>query len=258
VTDAKSTPAIGSHFLLRRLHSLCGLVPVGLFLCFHLFTNFQILVGDIQHEVEFIHDMPALFYIEVALWLSIGFHAALGLYYTFVGAKPNAGAYPYESNWRYTLQRITGIIALIFIFVHVAHFRWGWTFGPFKGFLVFGPGGEPMVAESVAGTLQNVTATAFYAIGALSAVYHFANGLWTMAITWGVVVSVGAQKRWGLACAGLGAFLAIFTIGTIVGAWMVDLDDNEKQWIDNYKEIKAQQHEEHSAQTPPNYTLEVK
>jgi len=86
VTDAKSTPAIGSHFLLRRLHSLSGLVPVGLFLCFHLFTNFQILwPSAFQHEVEFIHDMPALFYIEVTLWLSIGFHAALGLYYTFSG-----------------------------------------------------------------------------------------------------------------------------------------------------------------------------
>jgi succinate dehydrogenase/fumarate reductase cytochrome b subunit len=89
VTDAKSTPAIGSHFLLRRLHSLCGLVPVGVFLCFHLFTNFQMLVGDIQHEVEFIHNMPALFFVELALWLSIGFHAALGFYYTFAGARQN-------------------------------------------------------------------------------------------------------------------------------------------------------------------------
>jgi len=242
VTDAKSTPAIGSHFLLRRLHSLSGLVPVGLFLCFHLFTNFQILwPSAFQHEVEFIHDMPALFYIEVTLWLSIGFHAALGLYYTFSGAKPNAGAYPYGGNWRYTLQRVTGIIALIFIFVHVAHFRWGWTFGPFKGFLVFGPGQEEMVSASVAATLQNVVATTFYAIGAFSAVYHFANGLWTMAITWGMVVSVGAQKRWGYACAGLGTLLAIFTLGTIIGAWMYDLSEEEKQWIDDAKKIKAEQ-----------------
>lgn len=244
------------HFLLRRLHSLSGLVPVGVFLIFHLFTNFQILVGDIQHEVEFIHDLPALFYIEVLLWLSIGFHAALGLYYTFSGAKPNAGAYKYGSNYRYVLQRVTGIIALIFIFVHVAHFRWGWTFGPFKGFLVFGPGDQAMVSESIAATLQSITATIFYAIGAFSSVYHFANGLWTMAISWGVIVSVGAQRRWGYACAGLGSVLAIFTLGTIIGAWMVDVSDEEKQWIDDYKEIKAQQHDEHSRSAQP-FVLEV-
>lgn len=240
MSQTKSAPAIGSHFLLRRLHSLCGLVPIGLFLCFHLFTNFQILAGDIQHEVEWIHDMPALFYIELALWLSIGFHAVLGIYYTLVGAKPNAAAYPYGSNWRYTLQRVTGIIALVFVFVHIAHFRWGWTFGPFEGFMVHGPAREPMVSASIATTLQNGVATVFYAIGALSVVYHFANGLWTMAITWGLVISVGAQRRWGQFCAAVGAVLALFTIGTIVGAWMYDLDPGQKQMIERLGDTPAQ------------------
>ena len=32
-------PPFDSHFVLRKIHSLLGVVPVGLFLCFHLFMN---------------------------------------------------------------------------------------------------------------------------------------------------------------------------------------------------------------------------
>ncbi|PKL33611.1 MAG: hypothetical protein CVV40_00530, partial [Planctomycetes bacterium HGW-Planctomycetes-2] len=84
-------------FLLRRLHSLSGIVPIGLFLFFHLLTNSSIVWGlsdsshhpevhagaaTYQHEVDFIHSMPALPLIEVfGLWLPIGFHAVLGVLY---------------------------------------------------------------------------------------------------------------------------------------------------------------------------------
>ena len=35
-------------------------------------------------------------------------------------------------------------------------------------------------------------------------VFHFANGLWSAAITWGLTVSHASQARWGYACAALG------------------------------------------------------
>ncbi len=231
MTQSSSSPSSAArfHFLLRRLHSLSGLVPVGVFLCFHLFTNFQMLTGDFQHEVDFIHAMPALFYVELALWLSIGFHAALGCYYTFSGVKPNAAAYNYESNYRYVLQRVTGIIALVFIFIHVAHFRWRIEmFGVLMPFYAKGPGGEDLATATTAMSLQHIGATIFYLVGALSAVFHFANGLWTMAITWGVTITVGAQRRWGKMCLGLGVVLALFTIGALIGAWRYEITDTER------------------------------
>jgi len=38
------------HFLPRRLHSLSGIVPVGLFVLMHLFTNFQLITGTFNNR----------------------------------------------------------------------------------------------------------------------------------------------------------------------------------------------------------------
>jgi succinate dehydrogenase / fumarate reductase, cytochrome b subunit len=52
-----------------------------------------------------------------------------------------------------------------------------------------------------------------YPIGILASCYHLANGLWTAAITWGLTISQGAQKRWGYVCGGL--FVLTFACGMI-------------------------------------------
>lgn len=229
-----------AHFVLRRLHSLTGIIPVGIFVIFHLFTNFQLLVGDFQHEVEFIHGLPALLMMEIILWLSIGFHAVLGLYYTFVGSKPNAPHYPYADNWRYSLQRITGILALVFIFLHVATLRWGWSIGGwFTPFFVEGPDGEPLATATTALALQHAWwVVALYLIGLLSVVYHWANGLWTAAITWGWTISTNAMRRWGIFCIGLGVVLTVFGIGSIIGAMQYEVTDEQRERIEERIEAR--------------------
>src|SRR5690606_12785150 len=150
-------------------------------------------------EVEFIHSMPALLIMEVTIWASIAFHAILGVIYTMQG-KANVKRYPYMDNWRYTLQRITGIVALIFIFVHVSTLRWRWNyFGLIDTpFYVAGPDGQPLVSATTAAALQaSLAVFIFYIIGTFSVVYHWCNGLWTAAISWGLTVSVPALKRGG-------------------------------------------------------------
>ena len=230
------------HFLLRRLHSLSGIVPVGLFVIAHLFTNFQMIWGAgghgedaaFQHEVDFIHSIPALLFVEIGLWGGIGFHAVLGLVYTFSG-KPNVKQYPHADNWRYSLQRATGFVALAFIFLHIATLRWRWNVlgmwdTPFyhrvapDGGHGHGADAVPMSLPLTAYALQyHWAVVVFYLVGALSVVYHWANGLWTAAITWGVTISVAAQRRWGYVCAGLGAALTLFTAGAVYGALAYDL-----------------------------------
>ncbi len=237
---AKASPFDRYHFLLRRLHSLSGILPVGLFVIMHLFTNAQMIWGQepgpegkshFQHEVDFIHSMPALLFIEITLWLSIGFHAALGFYYTFSG-KHNVKSYKYKGNYRYLLQRITGIVALIFIFLHIATLRWRWdVFGWFTPFWAHGGVVDkevigyhvPMSLPYTAYALQvSWLVVLFYLVGVLSVVYHWANGLWTAAISWGITTSEAAMKRWGFACAGLFVALTVFFLAAMYGALTYD------------------------------------
>jgi succinate dehydrogenase / fumarate reductase cytochrome b subunit len=251
-------------FLLRRLHSITGVLPVGLFLITHLLTNSSIVwglldarqrdhaagaarlagpdaaahggVAAFQHEVNFIHSLPFLYIIEIfGLWLPILFHSVYGFYIIKTG-RSNVHRYRYGANWRYSLQRISGWVGFVFIFYHVATLRWGWTF------LV--PGGTRWTSEYAASTLaaaiqgtnwESATATGggmtvmglavavLYMLGVSLLVFHFANGLWTWAITWGLTVSRAAQRRWGYACVGLGAGLMVLSWAAIAGFVTLDV-----------------------------------
>lgn len=230
------------YFLLRRLHSLTGVAPIGVFLLVHLTTNSSVVWGMLnsgkyadvhagaatfQHEVSFIHSLPFLLLIEVfGLWLPIAFHSILGVYYAAT-SKPNNAHYRYQANWRYTLQRISGYVGVLFIFYHVATLRWGWTF------LV--PGGTKWSAEFSASTLAaalqggtagyttgGVIVSLFYMLGVSLLVFHLANGLWTAAITWGLTISKAAQRRWGYVCAGIGVALMVAAWSAMIGFMMLD------------------------------------
>lgn len=226
------------YFLFRRLHSLTGVFPVGVFLCTHLLTNSSIVWGmfnsrakgegiergiaTFQEDVTFINHMPLLLLIEISLWGAIAFHAALGVYYARTG-KFNTTRYAYQDNWRYVLQRVTGYLALLFIFYHIATLRWGWSW------LV--PGAttwehvraSSTLAAALRGSAEGsvevggIIVGILYAVGVTSSVFHFANGLWTAAITWGLTVSVAAQKRWGYICFGLGAGLMVMGWAALIG-----------------------------------------
>ncbi|MBS0186478.1 MAG: hypothetical protein JSS51_00315 [Planctomycetes bacterium] len=221
------------YFLFRRLHSLTGILPIGVFLINHLLTNSSVAWGALAlrektvdapwwvhgaeyfwREVRWLNtQIPNLLLIEIALWGSILFHSVFGVYYAMTGSV-NTARYAYQGNWRYRLQRISGYIGILFIFYHVATLRWGWTF------LV--PGGTVWSQEFAASTLaltlrggsSGVTAAGLavslaYFIGVTLLVFHFANGLWTAAITWGLTISEASQRRWGYACTGLGTVLMI-------------------------------------------------
>ena len=243
--ESSPKPAIISpHFVLRRLHSLSGVVPVGVFVCFHLFTNMQLSfktlgitsADEFQHEVEWIHNaIPALWAAEIfGIWLPIAFHALLGIAYTFTG-KGNVKNYGYWDNWRYTLQRVTGIIALVFIFFHVATLRWRWDIGgwytPFfvDGLHASGGGFElvPLSTYSTAIALDHPLVLLLYIVGVLSVVFHWSNGLWTAAISWGVTLSDKAQKQWAYVCYLMFVGLFVFSALAITGALAYDPSEKE-------------------------------
>jgi succinate dehydrogenase / fumarate reductase, cytochrome b subunit len=260
-----------NYFLLRRLHSLTGIVPIGVFLIAHLTTNSSILWGSFAlrghgvpggesqdgaagasgllaggayyfwKEVKWINEqIPHLLLIEIVLWSAIAFHSILGVIYATTG-KSNTTRYAYQDNWRYSLQRITGYIGIFYIFYHVATLRWGWDF------LV--PGGTKWDYEYSASTLAaalrggyddmtilGFVVSAFYMLGVTALVFHFANGLWTAAITWGLTVSARAQKQWGRVCFALGAGLMLLGWGSVIGFAISD-PEHIKQLETKWKEV---------------------
>jgi succinate dehydrogenase / fumarate reductase cytochrome b subunit len=223
--DGPSQSFFARHeFVIRRLHSLSGLVPVGLYMTIHLVTNASVLngAGSFQKNVYTIHSLGKLLPLVewTFIFIPLLFHAIVGVMIA-VGMIPNTRDYPYGANRRYTWQRWTGLIAFAFILYHVFHMH-GWFHFDWWANDVSGPFGgakfRPYNAASSAGqALQSPIILIFYAVGALACVFHFANGLWTMGITWGVWISPAAQARALKVCMSFGALLALVTVGALYG-----------------------------------------
>ncbi len=204
-----------THFLLRRLHSLTGII-FGLYICVHLLVNATLIEGArhdgqptvFQQQVDKIHSLPFLEAVEwTAIYIPIIYHTIYGLWIVVTG-QPNVGSYKYGKNIAYTLQRTSAIILVLFIAFHVLAMKGllGWI----SPDLAFDPG------KATATTVRHMqtspwVAYVIYPIGILAACFHLANGFWAAAITWGLTVSRTAQKRWGGVC--LLIFLATFGCG---------------------------------------------
>ncbi|EAQ82057.1 succinate dehydrogenase cytochrome B-558 subunit [Blastopirellula marina DSM 3645] len=214
-----------NEFLIRRLHSLTGLLPVGAYMIVHLLVNSSVAVSPetFQRSVFSIHALGALLPLVewTFIFLPIMFHAFLGLAFTF-GASPNYTEYRYNSNFRYTMQRATGLLAFVFIAWHVFHMH-GWIHNDAWRHLIAGYGGmfHPYnAATSAAHAMQaSVLYPVFYTVGVLACVFHLSNGLFTMGITWGIWISPKAQHGAKLVTGVFGLGLALVGITSIVGLY---------------------------------------
>ena len=115
----------GHSFLLRRLHSLSGIIPVGLFLIEHFVSNAFATKGPGAYtkQVELLTGFPFVVGLELfGIWLPILYHSLYGFYIWYRGDS-NAGDYPWLGNWMYTAQRWTGAIAFFYMGWHTWHLR---------------------------------------------------------------------------------------------------------------------------------------
>ncbi|MRH42928.1 succinate dehydrogenase [Aquibacillus halophilus] len=173
------------EFFYRRLHSLLGVVPIGVFLIQHLVINHFAVYGEesFNKAAGFMHDLPFRILLETfVIFLPILFHAILGVYIVFV-AKNNTTRYGFFRNWMFYLQRITGIITLIFIVWHVWETR-----------VAIGMGNAELDYSLMEDILSNPFMFWFYIVGVVSTTFHFANGLWSFLVTWGITVTPKSQK----------------------------------------------------------------
>lgn len=219
-----------------------GLV-FGAYVTVHLLVNFTgFWPKAYQQNVDHIHALsPMLPLIELtAIFIPLLVHMLYGIYITWAGVKFNTTKYAYGGNVRYALQRWTAVILLLFLAFHIGTLH-KWGLGgindiaaklhhndpkyvvPFPDYPLFDA--QNLAYQSTAGALKygwgmdhpvaNGVIAGFYLLGIWSAVFHWANGLWTSAIAWGLTITASAQRRWGHVCLGFGIILLI--IGT--GAW---------------------------------------
>jgi succinate dehydrogenase cytochrome b subunit len=229
-----------NEFLLRRLHSLSGMVPVGAYMVVHLLTNASVLDGaaTFQRNVYQIHSLGKVLPVVewVFIFLPLLYHAIYGVLIVR-GAAPNSSTYKYTSNVRYTLQRATGMIAFVFIFWHVFHMH-GWLHSEWweRGVAqpLYGAIFRPYNAASTAAQAMqlSIIVPILYAIGVLSCVFHLANGIWTFGITWGVWVTPAAQRWATAACLVFGLLLAVVSMGAL-GGFAFGIDPKQAREVED-------------------------
>ncbi|MGM8213305.1 succinate dehydrogenase cytochrome b558 subunit [Virgibacillus sp. W0430] len=173
------------EFFYRRLHSLLGVIPIGIFVVQHLVVNHFAVYGEesFNKAANFMANLPFVLALETfVIYLPILFHAILGVYIVFV-TRNNPKSYGYFRNWMFLLQRVTGIITLIFIAWHVWETR-----------IQIGMGNAELNYSLMENILSNPVMFWFYIVGIISTVFHLANGLWSFSVTWGIAQSPKSQQ----------------------------------------------------------------
>ncbi|MBF0237512.1 MAG: succinate dehydrogenase [SAR324 cluster bacterium] len=178
-----------SAYVTRRLHSLTGIIPVGLFLVYHLYLQLFLHAGaDIYNaKVNSFYDSPLAIWILVFLvYLPLLFHTILGIKLA-VQAKIQP-TYKHFNHLLYWLQRLSGAGVFLFIGGHL-----------------FFTKVEPMLAGTWGAHWQHLNegyhsptalvTKAVYVFGILGATFHFSNGINTFCMTWGIALTAKAQDR---------------------------------------------------------------
>ncbi len=204
---ARGVPPIragqGHSFLLRRLHSLSGIVPVGAFLVEHFVSNAFATKGPHAYadQVKFLTGLPFVPVLEtVGIYIPLLYHALYGFYIWFRG-QSNVSDYPWAGNFMYSAQRWTGAVAFVYIAWHTYTMRFTGTHLLTHSGAAFG---------KVQAELQHPWALAFYVIGIIAASWHFSYGLYLFAAKWGLTVSDKSRKAFGMVCTGIAVtFIAV-------------------------------------------------
>src|SRR4030081_952740 len=106
-----------SSYLLRKLHSLTGVIPVGAFLAEHFWSNSAALVSAQKYNQtsEDLQTIPYRVFVEwIFIFLPILFHGGYGIYIWLHG-QSNVSHYAWVRTWLLALQRSTGLVAFVYI-----------------------------------------------------------------------------------------------------------------------------------------------
>ncbi|MFC1707715.1 hypothetical protein ACFL59_13015 [Planctomycetota bacterium] len=205
-------------FVTRRLHSLTGIVPLGLFLSLHLLGITQPTGGTSSIGASsdgasaigtssiwgFLSCGGAPPLLSATAWtlllVALLGHGSYGL---LIASRPRycGVARPHHPGYRlYRLQRVSGILLLAFVTVHLLQARIAGT----------GTGTAWWLADKLQ-ILGDPCSFWFYAAGTLAAAGHLSIGIATFGMTWGLTTSP-SSRRWAQLAA-----VAVFSVLSVAG-----------------------------------------
>ena len=197
-------------FYMRRLHSLVGLVVIGVFLFEHVFTNSTVLNGakafnDALAMMDLI-PRPVFYGLEIfAIAVPILFHAIYGIYIA-AQAKNNPSNYGYVRNWQFAVQRYTAWLLIPFLIWHVGYMR-VWEKGVMGTHINY----DLLYTYFVTGDYA-ILHTVLYTLGMIAAIFHFCNGISTFCMTWGIAKGPRAQSVINALSMGLCTLMSLVTL----------------------------------------------
>ena len=180
------------NYVLHRIHSLTGIVPVGYYMAQHLTLNTFSIGGEAYFNgvIAFFEGMPKYFLLTIeilGIWLPLAFHAVYGLF--IVSRAENnyfTTKYKWSHNRMYFLQRASGIVILAFLLYHVISTTGAKYYYNNPELIKFAAWHEK---------LQNPLILLAYIVGIAASSYHLGYGIWNFCIRWGITVSEAAQTR---------------------------------------------------------------
>ena len=201
----------------KQILSLLGLVPLGVYVVLHLWTNLLSWSAADDHRawneaVAAGRGNPLTLFLEIfGLGLPILFHTVAGIFELF-RARPNNAVYGYFDNLKYLFQRLSAVGLALFIPAHLIKARILPMFTD-AGF-------DASAHETWQGmheALQEPLTLAVYALGLLGISYHLGNGLYTAGLRWGLAISPSGRARLQIISALAFVALLVMSYGALLG-----------------------------------------
>lgn len=175
--------------MLKKLHSLSGVVPLGAFLVLHVWVTASVVSSrDVyDRQIGFLHG-GVLGVLEPLVILPLFFH---GIYGVLRVLGPRDPDHAYDTDLMAALQRASGLVVLVFISLHLWEFRaQTWMHGLAESAY------STKLVEDLSSTKYGVPWIALgYIVGMAGSVFHLVNGMTSFCTTWGYTRTEAAQHR---------------------------------------------------------------
>ncbi len=198
----------------ERLLTFTGVVPLSIFLVWHLALNASSLGGAARFDAVFgaAARSPLTPVVEIVLVLvPLAYHALYGIH-ILAARKPSFRTYPALQTRMVLLQRVTSFVLLVFVAAHLWELRIHRMLHEMPTAAI-----HARLAEHLSWTVWSVPWIAIgYLVGVAAACFHFANGLWAFGVAHKNLSGEREKIRAAIVPFGAGIVLFVVACATVV------------------------------------------